>query len=89
MPDGHDCIRVELLSLLLSGQAHSNYQYWYADSLDFELLRIYKDSVVGARPLRPLKPIWVCLGDFGYSTLFPDKAGYIGNEIAGVENELQ
>ncbi|KAL3798682.1 hypothetical protein HJC23_004433 [Cyclotella cryptica] len=80
MPDEHDCIRVELLSLLLTGQARSNYQNWNADSLGIGLLRIDKESVVGTRLLRPLKPIWVCLGDFGYSTLVLDRKGFIGNE---------
>ncbi|KAL7522180.1 hypothetical protein ACHAWX_006876 [Stephanocyclus meneghinianus] len=80
MPDEHDCIRVELLSLLLTGQARSNYQNWDADNLGIGLLRIDKESVVGSRLLRPLKPIWVCLGDFGYSTLFLDKKDFIGNE---------
>jgi hypothetical protein len=79
MPDEHDCIRVELLSLLLTGQPHSNYENWCADHLGIGLLRIDRETTVGPRLLRPVKPIWVCLGDFGYSTLMLDKTDFIGN----------
>ncbi|KAL7513813.1 hypothetical protein ACHAXN_011174 [Cyclotella atomus] len=79
MPDEHDCIRVELLSLLLTGKVHSNYENWCADNLGIGLLRIDRETSVGPRLLRPVKPIWVCLGDFGYSTLMLDKKDFIGN----------
>jgi hypothetical protein len=79
MPDEHDCIRVELLSLLLTGKVHSNYENWCADSLGIGLLRIDRETSVGPRLHRPVKPIWVCLGDFGYSTLMLDKKDFIGN----------
>jgi len=79
MSDEHDCVGVELLSLLLTGQAHSNFESWCADTIGIGLLKIDKHGNIGPRLLRPVKPIWICLGDFGYSTLLLDKKEFIGN----------
>ena len=72
----------ELLSLLLTGEVHSTYENWDADSLGIGLLRMgRKDGTnpLGTRLLRPVKPIWLCLGDLGYSTLFLDKKDFTGS----------
>jgi hypothetical protein len=34
---------------------------------------------LNTRLLRPIKPIWICLGDLGYSTLFVDVNNFIGS----------
>ena len=79
LPAEHDCMSVELLSLLLTGQAHSSFKNWCADRLGFGLLMINMDQAIGPRLLHPVKPIWICLGDYGYSTLMLDKKNFIGN----------
>eukprot|EP00970_Alexandrium_tamarense_P014560 scaffold4188_cov272-Alexandrium_tamarense.AAC.1 len=81
-PDEHDCIKVEFLSLLLTGQVFSSYQNWSADSIGIGLLRIDKGTPVGSRLLKPIKPIWICLGDIGYSTLFLESKDIIGKETS-------
>ena len=78
-PEEHNCIPVELLSLLLTGQSHSNYEHWCADNLGIGLLCIDKKRSIGPRLIRPEKPIWICLGDIGYSTLMLDKENFVGN----------
>lgn len=71
----------ELLSLLLAGEVHSTYEDWSADRLGIGLLRMGNGNVatVGNRLLRPVKPIWICVGESGYSTLFLERKNFIGS----------
>eukprot|EP00585_Thalassiosira_rotula_P013587 CAMPEP_0196132420 /NCGR_PEP_ID=MMETSP0910-20130528/2048_1 /TAXON_ID=49265 /ORGANISM="Thalassiosira rotula, Strain GSO102" /LENGTH=1317 /DNA_ID=CAMNT_0041392027 /DNA_START=9 /DNA_END=3962 /DNA_ORIENTATION=+ len=77
----HDCVTTELLSLLLTGDVHSTCENWSADALGVGLLRMDNNGIapVGNRLRRPLKPIWICLGDFGYSTLFLEMKDFVGS----------
>jgi len=81
MSEEHDCMTTELLSLLLTGEIHSTYENWSADGFGIGLLRMGKNNTapVGNRLLRPVKPIWICFGDFGYSTLFLEMKDFIGS----------
>ena len=76
-----DCMSVELLSLLLTGEIHSDYENWSADAFGIGLLRMNKNNTatLGNRLLRPVKPIWLCLSDLGYSVVFLDMKNFIGS----------
>ena len=80
MPEDNDCMTVEFFSLLLTGHVHHNYENWSADMFGIGILRINTNAhnKLGPRLLRPIKPIWICLGDLGYSTLFLDMKTFIG-----------
>lgn len=77
----HDCMSVQLLSLLLTGEIHNNYENWSADMLGLGIMRKNKDNSppLGGRLLRPIKPVWMCIGELGYSTLFLDTKNFIGS----------
>ncbi|KAL3763085.1 hypothetical protein ACHAW5_010713 [Stephanodiscus triporus] len=81
VPEDHDCMTVELLSLLLTGHARSNYLDWSSDMFGIGLLHMNTNgqNKLNTRLLRPIKPIWICLGDLGYSTLFVDVNTFIGS----------
>lgn len=81
VPEDHDCMTVELLSLLLTGHAYTNYLDWSADMFGIGLLHMNTNgqNKLNTRLLRPIKPIWICLGDLGYSTLFLDMTNFIGS----------
>lgn len=62
-----NCCGVELVSLLLTGTIHTNWQGWSADPMDFGFLT---DRAVLSKSLtRPMKPIWVMLGPTVFSVL--------------------
>ncbi|KAL7449766.1 hypothetical protein ACHAWC_001796 [Mediolabrus comicus] len=76
-----DCMTPQLLSLLLTGEARSSYQNWSGDTFGIGLLRMnHNDDTPNNQMLRPLKQIWLCQGDTGYSTLFLQKKNLIGKE---------
>lgn len=81
MQEDNDCMTVELFSLLLTGQVHHNYENWSADMFGIGILRINANArnKLGPRLLRPIKPIWICLGDLGYSMIFLDMKTFIGH----------
>ncbi|KAL7541720.1 hypothetical protein ACHAXR_011154 [Thalassiosira sp. AJA248-18] len=81
MPEEHNCMSTELLSLLLTGEVHSTYEDWSADMFGIGLLRMGNmNSVpVNNRLIRPVKPIWICMGDLGFSTLFLNMKGFTGS----------
>lgn len=70
----------ELLSLLLTGTAHSTFENWSADPFGIGLLRTSK-TVTAPRLLRPIKPIWLCQGDLGYSMLFLENDSIGGADL--------
>lgn len=78
MPEDHNCMTTELLSLLLTGTSHSTFENWSADQFGIGLLRKSKNNTA-PRLLRPVKPIWICQGDLGYSTLFLDMKDFTGS----------
>jgi len=80
MPNEHDCIPPELLSLIITGEMHSDLESWSADMLGIGLLRTDNKIRVGQRLLRPVKPVWFCHGDIGYSLLFLEKKEFLGSE---------
>jgi len=76
----HDCMSVELLSLLLTGEIHNSYTSWDADIFGIGLIqRNNNKTILSPKMLRPVKPIWLCVGDLGYSTLFLDTKNFIGS----------
>ncbi|KAL7473067.1 hypothetical protein ACHAXS_013448 [Conticribra weissflogii] len=82
MPDEHDCIPPELLSLIITGQMHSDLESWSADMLGIGFLHTDNKIRVGKSLLRPVKPVWICHGDIGYSVLFLEKKDFLGSEKA-------
>jgi hypothetical protein len=70
-PMGHDCIGVELISLLLTGKIHSNFENWSAGPLGLGILSNRRGEV-GQALMRPEKPVWVCRGHTCYSLLMMD-----------------
>jgi hypothetical protein len=68
-PPGHECVSVELISLLLTGTVHSSWTGWSAEGLDFGILT-KKSGEVGFELARPEKPVWVLQGDTCYSVLW-------------------
>lgn len=80
MPDEHDCIPPELLSLIITGEMHSDLESWSADMLGIGLLRTDNKIRVGQQLSRPVNPVWFCHGDIGYSVLFLEKKEFLGSE---------
>jgi len=70
-PPGHECVSVELISLLLTGTIHSSWVGWSARGLDFGVLT-KKPGEVGCGLARPEKPVWVLQGDTCYSLVWPN-----------------
>jgi len=60
---------------------HSTYEKWSADRLGIGLLHMgnRNTTTVGNRLLRPVKPVWICVGESGYSTLFLERKGFLGS----------
>ncbi len=81
VPEDNDCMTVEFFSLLLTGHVYHNYENWSADMFGIGILRINANAQnkLGPRLLRPIKPVWICLGDLGYSMLFLDMKSFIGH----------
>jgi hypothetical protein len=79
-PEDTDCMTVELLSLLLCGNVHYNYNGWSADMFGIGLLHMstHGQNKLNTRLLRPIKPVWICLGELGYSTLFLNTSENVG-----------
>lgn len=80
--DEQECVPPELLSLLLCGTVHSNFSQWSAQSLGIGFLRMNQNisPIVNGHLLKPIKPVWLCLGETGYSTLLLDKKELVGDE---------
>lgn len=68
-PTGHDCLSIELLSLLLTGHVYSSLLEWSTAPLG---LGIISDNPgeVGRGLTRPEKPVWILRGPTCYSVLF-------------------
>ena len=76
----YDCMTPRLLSLLLTGELRDSYQNWSGDTFGIGLLRLHSDEPPNNRLLLPLKPVWLCQGDTGYSTLFLSEKKLNGHE---------
>ncbi|EJK60940.1 hypothetical protein THAOC_18639 [Thalassiosira oceanica] len=78
-----DCATPQLMSLLLTGQIHGSYRGWNADMFGIGILRVDKTSspqpAVENRLLRPLRPVWLGLGETGHSVLMLDRSGLLGD----------
>ena len=83
-PEDMDCMTVELLSLILSGDVHYNYDGWSADIFGVGLLHMstHSQNNLNPRLLRPIKPVWICLGELGYSTLFLNMNDLVGGSTS-------
>lgn len=79
-PLADDCMTPKLLSLLLTGEARTSYQNWSGDIFGIGVLRINNDQPPNNQLLRPIKQIWLCQGDTGYSTFFLQKKKLIGRD---------
>ena len=60
-PPGHDCMSVELISLLLTGTMHSTWSGWSTEGLSFGFLS-KNSGEVGLELARPEKPVWIIQG---------------------------
>ena len=67
-PPGHECVTVELLSLLLTGHVHSSWKGWSTEDFGFGVL--IGNAEVDWRFSRPEKPVWVLQGETCYSVLW-------------------
>jgi len=71
LPLDHTCISTELISLLLTGEVHSNFQGWSTGSLGVGLLTM-EPGEVGRQLMRPQQPVWLLRGDTCYSVAWLD-----------------
>lgn len=70
-PPGHECLSIELFSLIVCGEAHSSFQGWSSGSLGFGILSS-KAGEVGQALTRPPKPVWILRGDTCHSVTWVD-----------------
>jgi hypothetical protein len=68
-PTGHNCVSIELLSLLLVGRVHSTWQGWYPAPLGIGILA-NAPGKMGRCLARPEKPVWILHGPTCYSVLW-------------------
>ena len=71
LPLDHSCITTELVSLLLTGEVHSDFQGWSTGTLGIGLLT-NTPGEVGRKLMRPQKPVWLLRGDTCFSVLWLD-----------------
>ena len=95
-PQGHECIRAELLSLLFTGKSHSDTVSWNADNLGIGLLSVDEtDDALGktggmntGSSLKfPPKPVWLVRGDVYFSTLWNNNMMPPGSRSYSFDNE--
>ncbi|OEU07874.1 hypothetical protein FRACYDRAFT_197081 [Fragilariopsis cylindrus CCMP1102] len=67
-PPGNECASVQLLTLILTGRAHSNLSNCSTEGLGFGLLTEHSGEV-GHSLARPKNPVWLLRGDTCYSVL--------------------
>eukprot|EP00957_Ditylum_brightwellii_P114700 8746406-Ditylum_brightwellii.AAC.1 len=72
IPPGHECISVELISLLLTGQVHTNLQNWSTGGFGIGILNADDKYAVGRDLLSPSKPVWLIRGYNCFSCLWVD-----------------
>ena len=70
-PEGHNCISIELVSLLLTGRVYSTLQGWTTHPLGIGILSDVPGQV-GKGLTRPDRPIWILRGPTCYSLLWLD-----------------
>ena len=75
-PEGHECVSVELISLLLTGKVHSKLSGWSTGQLGFGMLSEIPGEV-GEELSRPeVSPVWVLKGGTCYSVLLLDHTNH-------------
>jgi hypothetical protein len=67
-PPGNECASVQLLTLILTGRAHSNWSNCSTEGLGFGFLTEHTGEV-GHSLARPKNPVWLLRGDTCYSVL--------------------
>ncbi|MGK3759038.1 MAG: hypothetical protein ACI8RD_011355 [Bacillariaceae sp.] len=67
-PPGNECASVQLLTLILTGRAHSNWSNCSTEGLGFGLLTEHTGEV-GHSLARPKNPVWLLRGETCYSLL--------------------
>lgn len=79
IPPGHECVSLELLSLLLTGSVDLNPQRWNVERFGLGFMST-KDDIAGwtrdppSGRNRPKSPAWIIRGDSCYSTVWLDEA---------------
>lgn len=68
-PPGHECVSIELLSLLLTGSVHSTLKGWSTGPLGLGLLSEPSQKVCQGLT-RPGQPVWLLRGPTCYSVLW-------------------
>jgi hypothetical protein len=68
-PPGHECMTVELFSLLVTGRVYSTWKGWSTKGLGFGVL-LDKPGLVGWQLARPEKPVWVLRGETCFSVVW-------------------
>jgi hypothetical protein len=68
-PPGHECISMELISLLMTGRVESSWKGWSNKGLDFGILA-NSPGRMGWQLARPEKPVWILQGETCYSVLY-------------------
>jgi hypothetical protein len=66
LPLDHTCMSTELISLLLTGEVHSDFHGWSTGGLGIGLLS-NEPGEVGRQLMRPQKPVWLLRGDTCYT----------------------
>lgn len=68
-PETHDCVSIEMISLLLTGSIQSTLEGWSCNILQLGLLSDVPGQV-GKGLTRPEKPVWILMGPTCYSCLW-------------------
>ena len=89
-PPGHDCVSVELISLLATGKIHSTWKGWSTGPLGFGFLS-QTVGEIGHALLRPEKPVWVLKGPTTYTVLVMDHTFHGDNldEACGIPKPVK
>ena len=72
-PPGHECLSIELFSLLVCGEVHSSFKGWSSGCLGFGILSS-EAGEIGDALTKPPKPVWILRGDTCHSVLWVDSA---------------
>ena len=83
-PGGHECMTVELMSLILTGRVHGTWKGWSTQGLQFGLLST-QPGVVGWQLARPEKPVWILRGHSCYSVAWLSNVDSLPSDISKLD----
>ena len=72
-PVGHECAGPELMSLLLTGSPHDNFEDWSAEMFGIGFLsggKTNRKGMINPRLMQPCKPIWIVQGKQSYFVIW-------------------